>query len=258
MEKTRKVAFAVAAHPDDIEFMMAGTLVLLKRAGYEIHYMNLANGSCGTATHEKDEIVRIRGAEARSAADSIGAMFHPPLVDDLEIYYRGELASRLGAVMRQVAPTVLLVPSLQDYMEDHVNAARLAVTAAFCRGMRNFPTDPPTDPVNPEMAVYHAMPYGLHDPLRNPVRAHLYVNVQDVLEAKTRMLACHQSQKKWLDDSQGIDSYLKNMQEMSAAMGKLSGRWKYAEGWSRHLHLGFGPAYLDPISQALPELVSAG
>ncbi|MDQ6630443.1 MAG: PIG-L family deacetylase, partial [Verrucomicrobiota bacterium] len=32
-----KTAFAIAAHPDDIEFMMAGTLLLLKNAGYEIH-----------------------------------------------------------------------------------------------------------------------------------------------------------------------------------------------------------------------------
>jgi LmbE family N-acetylglucosaminyl deacetylase len=31
-----KRAFAVAAHPDDIECQMAGTLILLQRAGYEI------------------------------------------------------------------------------------------------------------------------------------------------------------------------------------------------------------------------------
>jgi LmbE family N-acetylglucosaminyl deacetylase len=43
-----KTALAIAAHPDDIEFMMAGTLILLKHAGYDIHYMNVATGSCGT------------------------------------------------------------------------------------------------------------------------------------------------------------------------------------------------------------------
>ena len=37
------VVLAAAAHPDDIEFMMAGTLLLLKRAGAEIHMWNLAN-----------------------------------------------------------------------------------------------------------------------------------------------------------------------------------------------------------------------
>ncbi len=29
-----KRVFAIAAHPDDIEFMMAGTFILLGRAGY--------------------------------------------------------------------------------------------------------------------------------------------------------------------------------------------------------------------------------
>ena len=42
------VAIAIAAHPDDIEFTMAGTLLLLKQAGFEIHYLNLATGNCGS------------------------------------------------------------------------------------------------------------------------------------------------------------------------------------------------------------------
>ncbi len=33
------------------------------------------------------------------------------------------------------------------------------------------------------------------------------------------MLACHASQKEWLDESQGIDSYLTQMEEMTLAMG---------------------------------------
>jgi LmbE family N-acetylglucosaminyl deacetylase len=40
---------AAAAHPDDIEFMMAGTLLRLKDAGCEIHLWNLANGCYGSA-----------------------------------------------------------------------------------------------------------------------------------------------------------------------------------------------------------------
>ena len=42
-----KVAFAIAAHPDDIEFYMAGTLLLLRERGWAIHYMTLSTGSCG-------------------------------------------------------------------------------------------------------------------------------------------------------------------------------------------------------------------
>ena len=60
--------FALGCHPDDIEFMMAGTLLLLKEPGCELHYMNLANGSCGTTIHHPEEIVRIRRQEAHNAA----------------------------------------------------------------------------------------------------------------------------------------------------------------------------------------------
>ena len=31
-----KTALAIAAHPDDIEFLMSGTLMLLRKAGYEM------------------------------------------------------------------------------------------------------------------------------------------------------------------------------------------------------------------------------
>ena len=138
----RGVVLAAAAHPDDIEFMMAGTMALLGDAGWELHYLNIASGSCGTAVHSRDEIVEIRTAEAREAAESIGATFHPPLVDDLELLYDLGLVRRLTAVVRQIQPTILLLQSPQDYMEDHMNAARLMVTAAFCRAMVNFWSEP--------------------------------------------------------------------------------------------------------------------
>ncbi len=246
-----KVAFAVAAQPDDIEFMMGGTFLLLGRAGYELHYMNIANGSCGTAVRDKDEIVAIRAAEARAAAAVAGAMFHPPLTDDLMIYYEPSLAARLCAVMRMANPEILLLPSPQDYMEDHTNASRLGVTAAFCRGMRNFATDPPVAPIESEMAIYHAMPYGLTDQLRNPITPHFFINIADILADKRRMLACHRSQKEWLDVSQGLDSYLIAMEEMSAQVGRMSGRFGFAEGWRRHSHMGFGAERFDPLKDRL-------
>ena len=149
-------AFAIAAHPDDIEFGMAGTLILLARAGCEIHYMNVASGSCGSAEHDAATIAAIRLDEAKSAAASIGAVFHPPLVPDIEIFYEKGLLAKVASVMRAVAPDILLAPSPEDYMEDHTNACRLAVTAAFCRGMKNFPVDPPCEPVSGEVSVYHA------------------------------------------------------------------------------------------------------
>lgn len=247
------VAMAAAAHPDDIEFLMSGTLMLLGEAGWQLHYLNIANGYCGSVTMNREETISVRTAEARAAASFAGAVFHPPLVDDIEILYEQPLIRKLCAIVRQVAPNILLLPSPQDYMEDHMTASRVMVTAAFCRNMPNYVSDPPVPAVDNRMALYHAMPYNLQDQLRNPVFADLYVDTTSVIDRKREMLSCHRSQKEWLDRSQGQDNYLNLMHDLSARVGRLSGRFAHAEGWRRHSHMGFGPEDYDPLADALRE-----
>ncbi len=252
-----KTAFAIAAHPDDIEFFMSGTLILLKDAGYEIHYMNVANGCCGTTEYDAATIARLRRGEAIDAARSIGAVFHESLCDDLAIFYDRPTLAKVAAVMREVAPEIVLTHSPADYMEDHMNVSRLAVTAAFSRGMPNFPVDPPRDIVDQNVTVYHAQPFSHRDPLRRLVEPDLFVDVSPVVERKVAMLACHVTQKKWLDESQGHDSYLETLRQLDRECGAMSGKFEYAEGWRRHLHLGFcGPAD-DPLGDALRDKIAA-
>ncbi|HVA47937.1 MAG TPA: PIG-L deacetylase family protein [Pirellulales bacterium] len=243
--------FAVAAHPDDIEFVMAGTLIRLREAGYELHYMNVANGCCGSTQHDAATVARVRREEAVAACRSIGAVFHDSLVNDLEIFYDRPTLVRLAAIMREVSPQIVLTHSPVDYMEDHTNTCRLVVTAAFARCMPNFPAEPPTPAVSQPVTVYHAQPHGNQTPLGEPVLPGLFVDVTDVMPQKAAMLACHASQKRWLDESQGLDSYLRTMQELSAEVGRMSGCFQYAEGWRRHLHLGFCNADADPLADAL-------
>jgi len=246
---------AIAAHPDDIEFGMAGTLVLLSKAGCEIHYMNIANGSCGTSEYDTKSIIQIRLEEAKNAAQRIGAIFHPPMVSDLEIYYTKDLVAKLGSILRKVAPDILLVPSPDDYMEDHMNTCRLAVTAAFIRGMQNCLVDPPMPPVHNEVVLYHAQPHGNRDALNRLVHPDLFVNIGGLIEEKIQMLAEHKSQKEWLDRSQGFDSYLNIMKDYARELGELSGRFEYAEGWRRHNPLGFCTPDSNPLVELLQNLI---
>ncbi len=243
--------FAVHSHPDDIEFTMAGTLFLLAERGCRIHYMNIANGSCGTTEYSRDEIVRIREQEGRAAADYLGATFHESLVNDIEVFYEKDTLQRLASVMRDVAPDIVLTSSPQDYMEDHRNACRLAVSAAFVLRAPNFPTDPPREIVDKDVVVYHAMPHGLRDGLRNRILGEFYVDISSVIEKKSKMLACHASQKNWLARTQGFDSYLDTMKSMSREVGTLSGRFDLAEGWRRHSHLGFSRVEMDRLADLL-------
>ena len=122
---------------------MSGTLMLLGAAGYELHYMNISNGSLGTTQFDTPTIVAMRRREAAEAAASIGAVFHESICSDLDVFYDRATLASVASVMREVAPDIVLTHSPVDYMEDHTNACRLAVTAAFARGMPNFPVTPP-------------------------------------------------------------------------------------------------------------------
>ena len=250
----RPAVLAIGAHPDDIEFMMAGTLILLGRSGWRLHCLNLADGSCGTATMGAREIAAVRLREARAACRLIGAKHWPPVARDLQLYHTTATVARVVAVIRRVRPRIVLAQSPTDYMEDHVNACRIAVTAAFARGMPNFPCRPRVAPIGDEVTVYHALPYGLRDPLRRKLRAGQYADITGVLAEKRAMLACHASQRQWLDVSQGLDAYLKAMAAMGREVGRMSGRFRHAEGWRRRSHLGFSAADADPLGEALGEL----
>jgi LmbE family N-acetylglucosaminyl deacetylase len=136
-------------------------------------------------------------------------------------------------------------------MEDHSNTARTVVTAAFCRGMKNFPVEPYAKPISKTVALYHSLPYGLTDPLRSPVVADFYVDIEKFIDKKTEMLAKHKSQKEWLDVSQGMDSYLITMKKLCKEIGELSGKYDYAEGWIRHSHLGYCDKDVTPLENIL-------
>lgn len=246
------VALAIAAHPDDIEFGMAGTLLLLKDRGVSIHMWNLADGSCGSTELNAAEIARVRLAEAGASARVAGAAFYPPIARDLAIFYEDALLRQVAAKIREIRSGILLVPSLQDYMEDHVNTARLAVTAAFSRGMPNYQTNPPHAPWFGEVTIYHAMPHGGRDSYGNFVMPERFVDIGTTMEQKTKMLACHESQRGWLQDSQAIDSYLQAMIGDGERLGQMSRKYQYAEGWCKHNYLGFAT---NPDSDPLSDLL---
>ncbi len=245
---------ALFAHPDDIEFVAASTMLLLAERGWDLHYMNLCSGNGGSVEMDGPTTARTRLAEAQEAARILGAAFYPPICDDLELTYTVPLLRKVAAVVRQAKPSIVLTHSPQDYMEDHMAACRLAVTAAFMHGIPNFPTDPPVDAFFHDVTVYHAMPHGLCDPLRRAIDAGLYVNTASVHARKREALAAHASQKNWLDVSQGMDSYLVSMDEAAAAVAKRAGRFDLAEGWRRHLHLGFSAQDIDPLAETLGDL----
>ena len=248
-----QTVFAVAAHPDDIEFNMAGTLSLLAKAGFEPHMMNLSRSSLDSNELPESEIASIRRQEAERSAAVIDAIYHPPIADDLLILYDERLLREMVAVVREIRPTIVLLPSLNDYMEDHTNTARLVVTACFSRAMRHFRSIPPRDACEQDVCLYHAQPHLNRDGMRQLVVPSLFVNVTDEVDTKRTMLGCHESQRQWLDETQGLDDYLESMRHSAAEVAQMSGQtgWEYAEGFRQHSHIGFSAIDRDLLTEVL-------
>ena len=242
---------AVGAHPDDIEFYMAGTLVLLGRAGYQTHYLSIAGGDCGSTKQGPVRTRRIRRREAMKAAKILGAHYHESLCKDMEILYELPLLRRLAAIIREVQPAIVLTHSPVDYMEDHTNTCRLAVSAAFAHAMPNFHSVPAMKTAEYDLTIYHAMPHSLSDPLRRRVMPGAFVNTASTMSVQLAALAEHKSQQAWLESTQGLGSMASRLTKMARELGRMSGRFKLAEGWRRHLHYGFSAEEVDPLKDAL-------
>jgi len=102
------IVLAAAAHPDDIEFLMAGTLLLLKNAGCDVYLWNLANGCCGSDSLSREEAAAVRWSESLASAKIAGGTAHPSVFNDLEIFYDHPSQAKVAAVIRENKPDIIL------------------------------------------------------------------------------------------------------------------------------------------------------
>ena len=97
------------------------------------------------------------------------------------------------------------------------------------------------------MTIYHASPHGLRDGLRRRIQPGAFVETTERARAQDGGARVPRSQDGFLDATQGMNSYLRTMDDLSREVGTLSGRFRHAEGWRRHLHWGFCGEDDDPL-----------
>src|SRR5687768_16061526 len=76
---------AVGAHPDDLEILCGGTLARYVQEGHEVVMCHATRGNRGSFVHTSEEIARIRGEEARRAAEVAGAEYVALGFSDCEV-----------------------------------------------------------------------------------------------------------------------------------------------------------------------------
>ena len=66
-----------------------------------------------------------------------------------------------------------------------------------------------------------------------PIPSTVVIDISDVIDGKAEMLACHRSEREWLQVQHGMDEYIEAMKRWSADLGS-SYDTKYAEGFRQH------------------------
>ncbi len=241
---------AIHAHPDDIEFLAGGTLALLGEA-HELTMATFTPGDCGTAELSAEEISRIRRGEAATSASILGAAYVCLEEQDLQIILSNDLKRKVTELVRRERPDIVITGSPADYMADHENASLCVRDACFNAPVPNYTTrvPDPAPPIRHVPYLFYADPIQLVDTFGNPVAPHFVVDISDVMEIKTRLLACHASQREWLRQQHDMDAYIETMKTWSAQRGELAGV-AYGEGFRQHR----GHAYpADAILETLLE-----
>jgi len=153
-------------------------------------------------------------------------------------------------LVRRVDPVLVLTHSPHDYMVDHETTSRLCQTACFGASAKNFRTGArhPAPSVRTIPHLYYAQPYGNSDILGNEILPRLVVDISVTLERKEKMLACHESQRAWLQFQQALRKIEDPLRQMAARAGELAG-FPWGEGFRQHLGAAF------PQENLLPSLL---
>ncbi|MEY4274715.1 MAG: hypothetical protein RL638_1663 [Bacteroidota bacterium] len=129
----------MAAHPDDAELAVAGTIVDAIANGKKVGIVDFTRGELGTRGTPE-----IRLAESAAASQVLGIHAR----ENLELadgFFQNDRESQLKLieVIRKYQPDVVLANALEDRHPDHGKGAALAIDACFLSGLRKIETGLP-------------------------------------------------------------------------------------------------------------------
>ncbi len=129
----------MAAHPDDAELAVAGTIVDAIANGKKVGIVDFTRGELGTRGTPE-----IRLAESAAASQVLGIHAR----ENLELadgFFQNDWESQLKLieVIRKYQPDVVLANALEDRHPDHGKGAALAIEACFLSGLRKIETGLP-------------------------------------------------------------------------------------------------------------------
>ena len=173
----------IAAHPDDAELAMGGTLLALKAQGLTTAVIDLTSGE---PTPFGDPDTRVREAARASEILGLDARYTLDLptrwlrdTDDARV--------KIAEIIRRERPGVVFIPYWRDAHPDHVAAHDIAVGAIFTARLTKM--DIPREPYRTPRVFHHLVTH-----LKLNPQASFVLDVSGFLDKKIEACRAYQSQ----------------------------------------------------------------
>jgi LmbE family N-acetylglucosaminyl deacetylase len=197
----------VTAHPDDVDFGVAGSVAVWTDKGIEVAYCIVTDGDAGGFDPDvpRGEIAGIRRAEQTAAAEQVGVtdisfLGHP----DGRLYPTIELRRDISRVIRRVRPQRVVTQSPErNYKRmyashpDHMAAGEATLCAVYPDARNPF--------AHPELLVEGYDAWTVPEVwLMSSGSGDAFVDITSTLDRKVKALLCHVSQMTNPDAMDGL------------------------------------------------------
>jgi LmbE family N-acetylglucosaminyl deacetylase len=219
----------VMAHPDDAEFGAGGTIARLVRQGAEVTYVVVTDGGMGSGdpTMTRDRLARIREAEQRSAARTLGVAHVEFLgYGDGEVEDTRGLRRDVTRAIRKWRPDLVIAQNpqrtynLYGSHRDHRITGGVVLDCVYplARDHLAFPE------LLPEYEPHRVREVHI---MRWQWETHqLAVDISETIDLKLAAMACHRSQ---IADFAALEAWVR---DRCATLGQPHG-YAYAEPFDR-------------------------
>ena len=206
-----KRVLVIMAHPDDPDFICAGTVTQMTRQGIEVTYLILTNGDKGNHNPEitRNQLIALRKIEQRNAAAISGVkevLFMG--VEDGFLRPTRRIRERVTREIRRLKPELIICTDPDRYLvgdayinhPDHRNAGLIALEAIFPAA------DNPM--FYPEMAdegyhphkVTQLYVFGHPQPnVRFDITDEIHTKIQAILRHETQIDDPENAPQRWLE-----------------------------------------------------------
>lgn len=215
----KKTILSIHAHPDDTEIFCSGTLFLLRKLGHKVVIVTMTAGGLGSYKLDKDKTITERTAEAKRAANYLGASFETLSQEDGYVLDSKALRLNVTEILRKYSADLVFTHRYDDYHPDHRATAEIVESAAIVSALPNVKTS--SKPLSIAPLIY------LTDTLNSTNRIgderltpHFAIDISSEIENKKKMLSFHQSQIDLMKNMMKMDDFFSEFYKKDSLNGK--------------------------------------